>query len=232
MPRIQLIEDLTTEPVPLGSNILVEFDAASMWYAASLTIAAEWLRTGGKVVYYAGAQFPDHVRERLRRLGLDVGNLEAAEKLLIYDYYTPALGQASKEKLAPPSLKVQDLSIWYSRVHRPTLTPDTLRIHENRSNLARFNEERSWIEYTLTRTFALGSQTKSTYISGIIGGVHSESVYKQFEAAADGIVDFRLEEATGGVTREVMRIRTMKNGAFTRGWHALKVNENFEVTLE
>ena len=106
MPRIQLIEDLTKEPIPPGCTILVEFDPASQWYNASLTIAARWLRTGGSVSYIAQSQSPDDVRSQLRQLGLTVEELEQKDRLWITDFYTASLGQKSKERFAVESLKV------------------------------------------------------------------------------------------------------------------------------
>ena len=44
--RLALIEDLLSEAFPAGSNLLVEYDAASQLYTASLNIAREWFRHG------------------------------------------------------------------------------------------------------------------------------------------------------------------------------------------
>jgi KaiC/GvpD/RAD55 family RecA-like ATPase len=65
------------------------------------------------------------------------------------------------------------------------------------------------------------------------GGVHSPWAYRQLEAAYEGIVDFKLEDS-GGKTRELFRIRVMRNVHFDREWHELKIGkrENFEVTLQ
>jgi KaiC/GvpD/RAD55 family RecA-like ATPase len=51
------------------------------------------------------------------------------------------------------------------------------------------------------------------------------------EAAVDGIIDFKLEEE-GKRTRDLMRIRSMRNVHFDREWHELKIGDNFEVTLD
>ena len=106
VPRIPLIEDLTAGPIPAGSFLVVEYDAASQWYNASLTIAAEWLRTGGPLAYYVDTQAPDRIRSRLRQLGVNTDALEKGDLLRIIDWYTVTLGQKSQEKFAYDSLKV------------------------------------------------------------------------------------------------------------------------------
>jgi KaiC/GvpD/RAD55 family RecA-like ATPase len=62
-------------------------------------------------------------------------------------------------------------------------------------------------------------------------GVHSEWAYKQLEGSSDGVVDFKLEEA-GQTTRDLIRIRTMRNVHFDRELHELNLTQTFEVTME
>ncbi len=233
LPEIPLIEDLTTGPIPAGSNLLVEFDPASQWYNASLTIAAGWLRTGGRVLYNAAAQRPDKIRSQLKRQGLDPESLESEDKLEIFDYYTAGLGLKSAEKLAYDSLKVADLSILWSKgtLHAPPEHESSLRIHDSLSPLARFNDEKAWVEFLLTRVIASTASVKAVRICGITSGLHSDWVYKALEAAVDGIIDMRLQE-TGEERHDVLGIRVMRNVGFDRRWHDLKFGENFEVTLE
>ena len=66
---------------------------------------------------------------------------------------------------------------------------------------------------------------------GVIRGIHNDWVYRQLEDAADGVVDFKIDEV-GEETRDVLRIRGMRNVAFDRRWHSLKIGENLEVSLE
>ncbi len=232
LPRIPLIEDLTTGPIPPGSSLLVEFDPRSQWYNASLTIAAGWLKTGGTVTYVAFMQPVDEILAQLTRLGIEVEQHEKNEKLRIMDYYSATLGKKPKEKYAAGPLKVADLSITLSRdVMRGPPAPNTLRIMDNTSALARFNEEKSWVEYLLTRGIAASYMRKWTSIRAIIKGVHSDWAYKQLEAAHHGVIDFKLEES-GEETRNLLRISNMRNLGFNSKWHPLKINENFEVTQE
>jgi KaiC/GvpD/RAD55 family RecA-like ATPase len=232
MPRLPLIEDLSIVPILPGSNILVEFDPASQWYNASLTIAAGWLRSGGNVSYIAQSQSPGDIRSQLRVLGLATEELERNDRLWITDLYTPSLGQKSKERFAPESLKVNDLSIWIARdAMVESSSPEFLVVAENNSVLDRFNDERNWVELLLTRPVPMSKPRQITQLIGVISGVHSAWAYKQLEAAVDGIVDFKLEEM-GEETRDLMRIRTLRQGMFDRKWHELKISENSEVTLQ
>jgi KaiC/GvpD/RAD55 family RecA-like ATPase len=236
VPRIPLIEDLTHDQVPPGSNILVEYDPSSQWNAASLTIAAGWLKQGGSVSYNTLAQSPTNVRHALKRLGVDTGALEAEpgppnERLRIWDWYTPTLGLQSTEKLTSP-IKAADLSITFSREqfkHEPN--PLRLRITDDWSTFARFNDEKAMVEFTLTRAIPLATILKSTSVGGLMKRVHSEWVYSRLEAANDGVVDVKVEELEGEM-KNLLRIRTMRNVGFDSRWHALKIGENFEVTLE
>ena len=243
MPRLPLIEDLTKEPIPPGSNILVEFDPASQWYNASFTIAAGWIRTGGVTSYNVYNQPPENARLHLKRLGLDVEALEKEEKVRIIDWYTTQLGQKSNEKYAYTSLKVADLSIYYSRKMIPAdgspfpgtgyrLGPDVLRIGDDTiSVLLRFNDEKSFIDYYRTREIPVAPTRQSTAVDGVLKGVYSEYVYKSLEASMDAIIEFKVEEE-GKSTRDLIRIRSMRNVHFDREWHELKIGDNFEVTLE
>jgi KaiC/GvpD/RAD55 family RecA-like ATPase len=212
LPRIPLIEDLTTAPIPAGSNILVEFDPASQWYNASLTIAAGWIRTGGSVSYNTFAQSPATVRAQLNRLGVNTEELEAKDQLRIWDWYTASLGQKSKEKYAIDSLKAADLSIVHAKTQLPgPPIPDRLRISDNTSALGRFNDEKSWIEFALTRGIPTAVSRQSTSLHGMMAGIHSDWAYKQVEGASDGTVDFKLDEEAKGETVDVMRVRNFRN---------------------
>ena len=110
-------------------------------------------------------------------------------------------------------------------------TSNTLRVIDNASSTARFNDEKLWVEFILTRQFPRGPIWKATLIDPIVRGLHSEWVYRSLEAGADGIIDFKLEES-GEETQNLIRIRNMRNVGFDRKWHTLKTGENFEVRLE
>jgi KaiC/GvpD/RAD55 family RecA-like ATPase len=193
-------------------------------------MAAGWLRSEGKVSYNVSTQPPEKIRAQLTRLGLNLKDL--GDKVRIVDWYSATLGQKSNEKVVLESLKAADLSIQFSQTNlRGPAIPDTLRITDNFSVLDRFNTEKAWVEFWVSRHIPFESIRKTSAVSGIMSDVHSEWARKTLEGAVDGIVDFKLEEE-GKTTRDLMRIRSMRNVGFNREWHPLKIAENFEVTLE
>src|SRR5271157_4789227 len=242
--HVALIQDLLKGPLPPGSSLLVEYDPTSTWYQASLSIAAEWLRTGGVVSYHVSAQPPENIRSHLTQMGFDVKKLEADEKLRVFDWYTATLGRKSNEKYAFYSLKAADLSVLFAKylmaspgsepspdAIAPQPSPDWLRILDDFSCLARFNEEKSWVEFVRTRIIPIGSLWKSTGIGGIMRGIHSDSAYKNLEAASDGVIDFKLDE-TGDEATNLIRIKSMRPVGFDSKWHTLMTKDNFEVAFQ
>jgi len=239
--RISIIEDLLKGPLQPGKSILVEYDPTSPWYQTSVSITAEWLREGGTVTYGVTSQPPNNLRSQLKQLGVDVAHFETDDKLRVFDWYTATLGRKSNEKYAFYSLKAADLSLLHSKymmasedevdsVH-PSPSPDWLRILDDASCLSRFNEEKSWVEFVRTRLIPISSLWTSTGIGGVIKGVHSEWVYKNLEAAVDGVIDIKLDETTDEA-RSMMRIRSMRNMGFDSRWHQLKIEETGEISLE
>jgi hypothetical protein len=178
-------------------------------------------------------------------MGLDVQKLEADEKLRLFDWYTATLGRKSNEKYAFYGLKVTDLSVLFGQYLMatpdsnassadslpPQPSPDWLRILDDISCLARFNEEKNWVEFVRTRIIPIAALWKSTGLGGIIRGVHSEWAYKNLEAASDGVVDFKLDD-TGDEVKSAIRVRSMRPVGFDSKWHNLMTDENLRVKLE
>lgn len=184
------------------------------------------------MLYGLTTRTPEKLRSQLGRLGTDSHKMEEDGKLRIFDFYTAALGKKSDEKYAIPSLKVADLSIWWSktRLAGPP-QPENLGILDDLSILDRFNDEKTWVEFVLTRIVPTTQLRKETGIRGVMTGVHSGWVYKRLEGTHDGVIEFKLDEIGGQVTN-LMRIKNMREIDFDSRWHQLKIGENFEVTLE
>jgi KaiC/GvpD/RAD55 family RecA-like ATPase len=226
-----LVEDLTRGSLSPGSYIYAEFDPSSLWYNATYTLAAGWLKSGGRVSYNVITRPPDEIRSRLSQLGVGVDALEKDGKLRIWDWFRATLGQKSKEPYAMNSLKVADLSIFFAKGTTEPAIPNSLVIMDNVSILGTFNEEKSRIDFTLSRAIPNLRLRKITGIGGIMVGLHSTAAYKRLEGAVDGVLDFKVEEVEGEL-KTLMRIRVVRDLTHDSRWHQLKVNENSQVTLD
>jgi KaiC/GvpD/RAD55 family RecA-like ATPase len=161
-------------------------------------------------------------------------DLEREDKLRIYDWYSPTITRKSEGKNAITSLKVHELSPEYAKwLQSDELRENvnTLRMIENGSILARYNDEKLLLEFILTRVFPRSTLWKATLISTLVKGLHSDWFYGALEAAADGIIDFKLDETTDPA-QSLIRVRNLRNVGFDGKWHKLKTSENREVTLE
>jgi KaiC/GvpD/RAD55 family RecA-like ATPase len=194
-------------------------------------MTAGWLRTGGRADYDTFAHPPDDIRAQFRRIGLEPEVFEKEEKLNITDWYTATLGQKSKEKHSHDSLRIPELSIYFSQtLMRSEPEPDHLYMEDDDSTFARFNDEKTWVELELTRIMPGFKRRRGIGCCAVMKDVHSEWVYKRLEGVSEAVIDFKVDEICDE-TRDLMRIRTMRNVGFDRRWHALKISENFAVTL-
>jgi len=128
-------------------------------------------------------------------------------------------------------LKAADLSIAIAKNLSKPPVFDLLLLFDNMSTLARFNDDRSWVELCLTRAIPLGPSRNVTIINGITKGVHEDWIYKTLESAHDGVIDFILDEA-GEETINKVRVRNMRNVGFDSHWHNLQVGPNFQVSVQ
>ena len=169
-------------------------------------MAVGWIKQGGNVEYITTAQPPDSIRMYVNRFGLDVPKLEEEDRLWIGDLYTPTLGQKPKDLDGAGSLRVADLSITIGKNLSKPPVSDLILFFDNASTLARFNDDRAWVELLLTRSIPLASSRKVTVINGVTCGVHEEWIYKTLEGAHNGIIDFKLDE-TGERTKNLFALR-------------------------
>jgi hypothetical protein len=153
---------------------------------------------------------PDRIRTVIQQLGSDPEKMEREGSLHIIDYYTATLGRKSGVKVGVNSLKVSDLSIEFAKEYRSgKLRSDTLSIGDNVSTMGRFNDEKSWVEFALTRVLPGVRATRVRGIDGLQRDVHSPWVYVQNEAAYDGVIDLKIEEE-GKTARDLVRVRSMR----------------------
>jgi KaiC/GvpD/RAD55 family RecA-like ATPase len=248
---IPLLTELIPDGVKPGTIFLVEFDPESQWLAVAVTITAGYLRAGGRVSYTAQLRSPGNVRENLLALGVDVSAATSEGRFAVDDYYSATLTGGRVDGGGPSvierieggtrvrSLKVADLSVQLlkdmkqgleSGVFWENWPPGALTVVESDSQMLRFNEEKPFLEWEISRGNPLIRRAKRVAFLGFVRGIHSESFYKQFESDADGVIDLRVMERDEEA-KNLLRIRSLKGQPHDARWHEIQIKRNGEASL-
>ncbi len=248
---IPMLTQLVPDGVKPGTMFLVEFDPESQWLAVAATITAGYLRAGGRVDYAASLRPPGTVKENLLALDVDMSRAASEGRFLLDDWYSATLtggrlegeGRSMFEEveggLRVRSLKVADLSVeWLKDTKRgfepwdvvETWPPGALGVLESTSQILRFNEEKPFLEFMISRILPNNRRAKRIELNGCVRGVHTESFYKQLENAYDGVIDLRVMERDQE-WKNFLCLRSLKGQPHDARWHEIQIKRNGEATL-
>jgi len=236
---LPIFERVLPDGVEFGTNFVVEFDADSVWYETSLTIAAQALRIGQKTLYHTFDHPPSDIEYDLKKLGLDPTKLNDDGMFRMLDslaVQTGGLNPVGQEDPIAQSLKIPDLSITASvaiKKEREEIPEDQkhwAHIDDNTAILTRHNSENNVLDYWRTKVIPFDRPKKNITFYSILNGTVSESFRAQFETINDGIVDLKREDKEGEVA-QLLRVRRMRTKRFDSRWQRLNVSETGEVTL-
>jgi KaiC/GvpD/RAD55 family RecA-like ATPase len=230
---LPLLNAIVPEGIEYGTALMVEFEPDSLWYEASLTIAAQALRARAKTAYHTFLRPPDEIRQILTSLGLDVRKLESGGVFEIEDSYTPQTGLGPSETKAQwvQSLKVSDWSIADAKLLKAQIPEEDkrwLHIDDNTGVLLQYNQEKTIIDYWRTRKGTTRVAEEVAFYS-FLKGVASNAFYNQIESLCDGIVDLKKEEK-GPEIEHYLRLRIMRGKHYDSRWHLLQLTDDGEVT--
>ena len=237
---LPFFERLLPDGVEFGTNLLVEFDADSAWYEASLTIVAQALRGGRKAEYHTFQHLPADIEVDMRKFGLDPTKLEAEGKFRLVDSFavqTGGLNPVDQNDPAAKSLKVPELSIAAAEAIRkerrdgiPDVDKGWVHVDDNTGIMTRYNPENNLLDYWRTRHIPLTRLAQNLMVFSILNGTVSENFRAQFETINDGIIDFKRQDREGEVA-QLVRVRRIRGKKFDPRWQQLNVSEIGEVTL-
>lgn len=248
---IPILTELIPDGIKPGTHFLVEFDPESQWLAIAATIKAGYLRASGRVAYAAQLRSPEAVKENLLALGVDVSAATSERRFTLDDWYSATLtggrlgggGSSESEPIEGGirilSLRAADLSVqWLKDTEQgfqpwdvaETWPPGALTVFESQSQALRFNEEKPYLEYLITRALPNERRAKRIDLAGILRGVHTESFYKQLESIVDGVIDLRIMERDEEV-KNLLRVRSLKGQPHDTHWHEIQIKPNSEAVL-
>jgi class 3 adenylate cyclase/tetratricopeptide (TPR) repeat protein len=225
-----------------GANYLVEFDAPSLWYETSLTIAADSLKNGIRTDYHTFTHSPADVRSALMRLGLDLDVLESDDTFRMWDSYTQQTRMGEPEKVGkatprdPKDIHTLDLKRWTEEdvvePQRGIHEVDSRRLHidDDTSILLHFNDEKTFINHFRMHALPFARIHQLALVHSVVKSVFSETFYKQFESFCDGVLDFRTEEK-GASVEHSMRVRLMRGKQHYSAWQRLRLLNDGKVAM-
>ena len=154
--RVPLFEGML-DGVAYATEYIVEFEPHSLWYEASLTIAAQVAKQGILTDYHTFQHVPGEVRASLTKLGLDVPNLEKSGVFRVMDSYNVTTGFAASEnpELYPSrSLNLRD---WEAGIMAEMKGGEEgigrrrFHVDDNASILLQYNDEKTFIDHWRTK---------------------------------------------------------------------------------
>jgi adenylate cyclase len=244
--KVPLLNELAPDGFFYGGHYIIEFDADSLWYETSLTIAALALKQGMKTEYHVFQHFPEEAREAFSRLGVDAKKLEEEGLLSIWDSFTQTLDYETEKKKhrgadqnlfvstrdKPLNVK-KSAANWKKRVETGYSEEDKrwLHVDDNTSIFLQYNDEKELVDTWRTALLPFGIRARETpHFLGFVRGVASEAFYTKFEALCDGIIDVKAQEEEGRIENYI-RVRTLRGKKFDSHWHRLILRSNGEIRL-
>jgi hypothetical protein len=100
-------------------------------------------------------------------------------------------------------------------------------IFESNTELLRFNEENSFVEFYLSRALPNERRAKRIGFGGVAMGIHSQAFYKRVENAVDGVIEVAVMERDGEA-QDFLRVKSLKGQP---RWHKIEIKPNGEATL-
>ena len=126
-------------PIPRGRVIAVLYEADSQFNPLFVNISAEYLRSGGDLLYLASSRPPNEIRMQFSGLGLDIADYEARDNAVLVDSYSAQMGIKSSEKYQTRESNLNERSITISE-SAPQWPAGTLVIGESFSDIALHQE--------------------------------------------------------------------------------------------
>ncbi len=239
--RLSLLEGILPDGLSFGANYLVEFEPQSMWYEASLTLAADAMKHGIKTDFHTFTHLPSDIREALRRQVPELDKFEANDIFRIWDNFAIQTGLGAPEKVGranpkdKPDLHSLKIADWdrgtFESIKAEVDEVDRSRLHidDNTSIMLQYNDEKGFLEHFRTLTVSYVRRFGIAALHSVVTGLYSDSFYRQFESFCDGIIDFRSVEE-GGSLNHYMRIRVMRGRKHDSSWRRVRLLESGEVT--
>jgi KaiC/GvpD/RAD55 family RecA-like ATPase len=184
------------------------------------TLANESLEEGRSCVFVVNTEFPENVRDSMKRLGIQFEKHESEGQLAFIDSYSGFSGEASKEKRHVSSATdLTGLGIRISVCLDEMTGPTDVYLDSLTPLLSTLKDD-----YVLAFIQSLGAKTKANggrFISTLGTGLERVSITRMVEAS-DCVVEMQVLDTRSGQQRR-LRIKKLRGKGYSDKWVRFRV---------
>jgi len=214
-------------PIPRGRVIAAFYEADSQFNPLFVNISAEYLRSGGDLLYLASLRPPNEIRQQFSELELDIAEYEARDDAVLFDSYSAQMGIKSPEKYQTRESNLNERSITISE-SAPQWPAGTLVIGESFSDMALHQENvfgKFW-----RKVVGRWRNQGAIMIAGLAMGLHPPEFYQEMKLVSDGVLEMRLMER-GGEIINTIRARSMRGQNSDTRWRRILFDSKMKASL-
>ncbi len=220
--------ELTSGGLPHACLVIILGNTGSGKTVLAQTLAHKSLLAKKSCIYVATNEFPNHVRESMRTLGIPIDDYERDNKFVFIDCYSGFAGERSTEKYhvtAPTDLTTLGVRISAcldemedeTDVYLDSLVPLLTSLK---------------VEYVIGFVQTMGAKVKAKngkFVSTLGTSVEKSSIVK-VEETSDCVIETQLVEARMGQRRR-LRIKKLRGKGYQDRWTPFTVESEKGITF-
>ena len=216
---IVMIDSLLPDGYPSSSVVLVMGDPATGKTTLMIQLVAEALKKGRSVVYATLDDFPDSIRESMKRMGVNLRDYEAEgrRKLVFIDCYSFLVGVKSQEQYSEDPQRLSDLSIVMTKaLSEARESNNVLLAMDSLTTLIQRSGVRPSFDFLHTLIAKVRS-SRASCITSLSRKAFHPAIIAAIQDKVDGVIEMKVEEIKDGLSRFI-RVSKMKGVRHTTTW--------------
>ncbi len=171
-------------------------------------MASALLRRGHVVNIVTATTSPSKIRAELGGTVPNLGELESGKKFFLVDWYTWMTNKRSEEAMSLDSLSLAKMSVDQRRMMTEFSPTYDFAAIDSCSTILKYNDERAFMQW-FDRIVAGLKELKGVRLYGFLKRFHSEALYANVEALADGVIELDYREIEGKLENTI-RVKSLK----------------------
>jgi KaiC/GvpD/RAD55 family RecA-like ATPase len=209
------LEPLIKEGFPKGSNFSLIGPPGVGKTIFCENLVNNFLRNGGSCLYVTLDKAPDDVRSNFQELRTTLSEKECKKRLVFVDGFSWLIGKSREAYHVENLANLTELSIRVSSAAYDLADP-ILLIFDSVSPLVVYNPENVVVKF-LQLLLARIKDWNGMGVYVVQEGVHSDEFCNTLGYLVDGILDMKMKEEKGKITR-YFRIRSLKFMSHETRW--------------